>query len=204
MTTLNALLNVSFTSGEALRIAQAERGAQEVVANQLRQAAANAPFAPGTTVTARYQYRVADDGSLVPLQTQISTNVQPDDARQGDRRSGRFSQRNSNERPQSLAGLLPPRASLSPTDELALFAVRGNTGQLRPQTLGQSTSLSSSPAIRAQVQDENGDVVEAEVITLPSRPEDQQAARAQLAVAGLYARNNDIVYNVTPISRLAA
>ncbi len=204
MTTLNASLNFNFAPGEAQRVAQAERNAQEVIANQLRQAAANAPFAPGTTVTARYQYRVADDGSLVPLQTQISTNVQPDDARQGDRRSGRFSQRNSNERPQSLAGLLPPRASLSPTDEVALFAVRSSAGQTRAQVLEQSTSLSSSPAIRAQVQDENGDVVEAEVITLPSRPEDQRVARAQLAVAGLYARNNDIVYNVTPISRLAA
>lgn len=204
MTTLNASLNFNFASGEAQRVAQAERNAQEVIASQLRQAAANAPFAPGTTVTARYQYRVADDGSLVPLQTQISTNAQPDDARQGDRRSGRFSQRNSNERPQSLAGLLPPRASLSPTDEVALFAVRSSAGQTRAQVLEQSTSLSSSPAIRAQVQDENGDVVEAEVITLPSRPEDQRVARAQLAVAGLYARNNDIVYNVTPISRLAA
>lgn len=204
MTTLNASLNFNFASGEAQRIAQAERNAQEVIANQLRQAAANAPFAPGTTVTARYQYRVADDGSLVPLQTQISTNVQPDDARQGDRRSGRFFERNSNERPQSLAGLLPPRASLSPTDEVALFAVRSSTGQTRAQVLEQSTSLSSSPAIRAQVQDENGDSVEAEVIALPSRADDQRVARAQLAVAGLYARNNDIVYNVTPISRLAA
>jgi hypothetical protein len=204
MNPLSASLNFNFASSEAQRIAQAERGAQEVIANQLRQAAASAPFAPGTTVTARYQYRVADDGSLVPLQTQISTNVQPDDSRLGDRRSGRFSQRNSNERAPSLADLVQPRASLSPTDEVALFAVRSSAGQTRAQVLEQSPARLSTPIARTQVLDENGDSVEAEVITLPTRGEDQRVARAQSAVAGLYARNNDIVYNVTPISRLAA
>lgn len=204
MTTLNASLNFNFAASEAQRLAQAERNAQEVIANQLRQAATNSPFSPGTTVTARYQYRVADDGSLVPLQTQISTSVQPDDARRGDRRSGRFSQRNSNERAPTLADLRSPRARLSPTEELALFAERSSAGQARPQVLEQSASLSSELALPAQVQDENGDIVEAEVITLPSRTESQRALRAQGAVAGLYARNNDIVYNVTPVSRLAA
>lgn len=204
MTTLNALLNVSFTSGEALRIAQAERGAQEVVANQLRQASTSTKFSAGTTITARYQYRVADDGSLIPLQTQISTNSQTEDARQGDRRSGRFFQRNGNERAPTLANLVQPRARLSPTDEVALFAVRGITNPLRTQVLEQSTALASQPTIFTPVQDENGNAVEAEVIALPSRVDDQRTARAQVAVAGLYARNNDIVYNVTPISRLAA
>lgn len=204
MTTLNTSLNFNFASSEAARIAQGERAAQETIANQLRQSASGAAFVAGTTITARYQYRVAADGSLVPLQTQITTDAPADAGRVGDRRNGRAPSRNNGERLPTLANLLRPRANLSPSDEVALFAVRDNAVQAREVAIQQSQAVTASITRLAQASDENGDAVEAEVITLRSRGEDIRQQRAQVSVAGLYARNNDIVYNVTPISRLAA
>lgn len=204
MNVLNASLNFNFASSEAARIAQAERGAQEAIANQLRQPAIYSPFAAGTTVTARYQYKVAADGSLVPLQTQITTDAPTDAGRVGDRRNGRPSQRNNGERLATFADLLRTRVKLSPSDEVALFAVRGNAVQAREEAIQQSQTITANITALAQASDENGNAVEAEVITLRSRTEDIRQQRAQVSVAGLYARNNDIVYNETPVSRLAA
>jgi len=207
MTILGSALNYNFASAEAARIAQAERGAQETIATQLGQAGAASPFVVGTTITARYQYKVAEDGSLVPLQTQITTDI-PKDGSPTDpnRRNGRNLQRRDERQP-TFADIARPRVSLSPSDELAVFGAFSNGGQTTQQAaLQQQLAAAFSPLnITAQASDENGEPVEAEVLTF--RRENTNAAeqrRAQYSVATLYARNNDVVYNVTPISQLAA
>jgi hypothetical protein len=204
MTTLNSALSYSFASGEALRLAQAERSAQETVAAQLGQAGSVSPFVVGTTITARYQYKVAEDGSLVPLQTQITTDI-PKDGAQADanRRPGRNLERNN--RQPTFADIARPRATLSPSDELAIFGENTRGANEAPQTaLEQQLENAGSPTL-ALVSDENGQPVEAEVLTF--RRENSNAAqqkRAQYSAAALYARNNDVVYTVSPISLLAA
>lgn len=207
MTTLSSALNYNFATSEAARIAQAERGAQETIAAQLGQTGATSPFVVGTTITARYQYRVAEDGSLVPLQTQITTDV-PGDGVQTDanRRNGRNLQRRDERQP-SFADIARPRVTLSPSDELEVFAQVNTSGQAAQQAILKpplATTFAASN-VAAQVSDENGEPVEAEVLTFRRENTDTaQQQRAQFSVATLYARNNDVVYNVTPISQLAA
>lgn len=204
MTTLNAALNFGFASTEGARIAQAERSAQEAIAARLSEAAAATPFAAGTIVTARYQYRVGVDGNLLPIETQITTTPSRDGGRvEGDRRTNRQLQRD--DRRPSIADLLRPRPSLSPSDELAVFAAIDGRGQ-GAEDIAQQQGLLTNPSstLAAEVSDETGQPVEAEVLTFRPRGRDARQQQAQVAVASLYARNNDVVYNVSPISQLAA
>ena len=207
MTILGSALNYNFASAEAARIAQAERGAQETIAAQLGQTGATSPFVVGSTITARYQYRVAEDGSLVPLQTQITTDVPKDGApNEANRRNGRNLERRDQRQP-TFADIARARVTLSPSDELAVFGAISNGGQTTQQAaLQQQLVTAFSPLnIAAQVSDENAQAVEAEVRTFRRENADTvQKQRAQYSVATLYARNNDVVYNATPISQLAA
>ena len=190
MTTLNTALNYNFASSEAVRLASAQAGAEEVVAQQLRQSA-NDQFKVGSIITARYQYKVGPDGGLVPIETQVTHEAAKDDpfARRGGRQQ---------RQQYTFNDLVRPRAELSPSDEMALFAgedaVTGEVAAVAPSA--------------AEAFDGEGQPVEAEIIP-PKSAEVATAfskftSQVQFAVASLYARNNDIVYNVSPIAQLAA
>ena len=223
MTAINPALNFTFASAEAFRLAAAERGAEELVASQLRQAAEQAKFSVGTTITARYQYQVGVDGALVPIQTQITTDA-PQNSRdalaQGRRNPRQPLRREDQERPPSFKDLSKPKPDLSPTDELVIFANPDEAAPAQP-TLVPTTSLrfaDQAPSIAILTQatavasDENGDAVEAELF----KPDGEKllvrneallgntAARAQFSVATLYARNYDITYKVMTTAQLAA
>ena len=214
MTTLNSALNFNFASAEAARIAYADRGVEDTIAAQLKQAAANAQFQVGATVTARYQYKVAEDGSLVPTQTQITTTA-PDDATRGGsgRKGQRQALRDGSDRRPTLGDLAKPKAELSPTDELSIFAASGEApSPLSAQAAVQSEQdVSPSSPIAAEVLDENGQPVEAQLLRFtggqaaPEKPASAAfSAQAQFTVAGLYARNSNVAYTVTPLASFAA
>jgi hypothetical protein len=203
-------LNFSFASAEAQRLAFAERGAEETVAANLRQAAQDGKYTIGATITARYQYKVAEDGTLVPTQTQITTGAPDDALTDTGRRAPRRSYR-EDERQPKFTDFLKPRALLSPSDELSIFA----SFAAAPTPFGIPLRAQFSTAgfitqTTTQVTDENGETVEAELITPTTSnagnaaAQSAFAARAQTAVAGLYARNADIIYNITPVAQFAA
>ncbi|MFZ4540340.1 MAG: hypothetical protein ACOYNL_00840 [Rickettsiales bacterium] len=223
MTSINpSLFGLNMASAEAVRIAAAERGAEEIVAAQLRQAAEQSKFTVGATITARYQYKVGPDGSLVPQQTQVTTTAPEDETTRNQPRRSRDSLRESLEdRRPRFTDLAKPKPELSPTEELALFAAEQEGTEHHPitplpaqlaQLAGQTPPVQVLTVITAEASDENGDAVEAELLTPEGEPIRVQnepvissfTARAQFAVAGLYARNNDVVYNVTPLAQLAA
>lgn len=203
-------LNFSFANGEAQRLAFAERGAEEAVAANLRQTAQDGKYAVGATITARYQYKVAQDGSLVPTQTQITADAPDDALADSGRRAPRRSYREDDRQPK-FTDFLKPRAQLSPSDELAIFAAFASV----PTPFGIPLKAQFSTAgfitqTTTQATDESGETVEAELITpttsnaTNAAAQGAFAARAQTAVAGLYARNSDIIYNITPVAVLAA
>lgn len=204
----NPAYSFGFVSADSLRQASAERNVDDALANSIRQAAADSSLVTGTTITARYQFKVGQDGSLVPLSTQITTaapDAGEEEVGQGTRRGGRNNQRFSN-----FTDLQKPKATLNPTEESAIFA-------LSAQSFAQSpilkTQYSLSPIVSvasAAVEDESGTTVDAEIfapvpeeakITNNSAP---YAPRAQSAVAGLYARNSSVGYSIEPLSHIAA
>ncbi len=203
MTTLHSALSFPFASAEAMRAALAERGAEEAVSAQLRQAEQQGKLAVGTVITARYQYKVGADGALLPTQTRITTTA-PDEQpayRRGQRPGTR---QEAADRQPSFQDLSRPKAELSPTEELALFAA------VSESAAPELAAAAPAPAM-AEVTDEQGRVVEAQILTPGDAPETAAppaalniAARAQFFAANLYARNNDVVYNVTPITQFAA
>ncbi|MES2984833.1 MAG: hypothetical protein V4735_06580 [Pseudomonadota bacterium] len=217
MSITNPALNLNFATAESARLAYAERGAEDAVANQLKAAAQASPFQVGTTITARYQYKVAADGSLLPLQTQITSDVHDSEVRPDGRGKGRNTLREQPERHrQTFTDINRPRPQLSPTDELALFA---DVPEATLSTIGAGEPTTAQTVAAASVQgeavDEMGETVSVEIIAPESDHSDHilvstgsaslsMAARAQASVAGLYARNNDIVYSMTPLAMLAA
>ena len=214
MTTLNAALNYGFASSEAARIASADRGAQESIADQIKQASANSPYQVGSTITAKYQYKVGTDGSLIPQQTTI-THTAADDENQSYNGGSRGRANRDDERRATLNDLVNPKPDLSPTDEVSLFASAVGS-QAEPVDVTPSVST-SAPVQQAEVLDENGESVDAELITGTSTSESEAqqpasntsflsllAQRAQIAAANLYARNSDIAYSTSPIMEIAA
>lgn len=221
MTSINSGYNfaAASASAEASRLAFTERGAEEVVASQLRQAASATDFAVGTTITARYKYKVAEDGSLIPIQTQITTSSAEDATRAPSRRSQRNALREDDDRRQPrFSDILKIKPELAPTDEIALFANLKEGASTTPlktalaQLSNQTPVLAAVNKATAEALDENGETVDAELLTPGGDPILVQnesllrnfAARAQFAVAGLYARNADITYTITPMAQLAA
>jgi hypothetical protein len=106
---------------------------------------------------------------------------------------------------QGLAKLAPLKASLLPSDELALFGDQA-------VDVGLVTSRSNPISVGIAV-DADGEQVAVESIapqavaniTLAPEPKTQSlAARVQFATAQLYARNNDVVFSSVPATLLAA
>lgn len=154
---------------------------------------------PGTTVTARTRYKVAPDGSLVATDRRVT--VHADEQAAASDADGRRSSRRAFDRQETLANLLPPRASLSPADELALFG-EGNGAE----------SATNPPLITrvavGQATAEDGSPIAVDIIR-PQAEFDQLAfktlaAQAQGSAAARYAHNNDIVFNVSSYTQIAA
>lgn len=210
MSVSSTYTNYNYASLDASRLASAraaEEAAEQVRSNIADQASR---LEPGTTVTARYQYKVGADGTLVPTETQITTEANDADAvtRDGDnkQRSRQALTRQNEERQQSFGDIAKPRALLSPADELALFA----------SIASESESASESSAINAPIAGEavasDGSKVEVEIFTAGTPLAANQGsaqvldltARVKSSVAALYARNNDLVFSVNPAAQLAA
>ncbi len=193
-------------SSEALRAAYAAqlRSADEAALG-LFQAQAGGGIPPGTTLTARTQYKVQSDGSLLPLETSITAESDAvgsaTDSPNGQKNARNF-QNFEEGAPRSLADILPPKAQLSPSEETTLFAVSVAPAALQPQqaALGSASVLA----------EEDGQPIEAELI-LPGEESTTNrtgatslADQAHAQASGLYARNNDIIYNVEPVAAIAA
>ncbi len=121
-----------------------------------------------------------------------------------ERRSRGFLRQQSEGQSRALAQLVPVRASLSPSDEVALFG---------EENAVSSTSATTPSTVRAgEAFAANGEAVAVEIITQQS--EVYSAAfdetiqplvvRIQSLVSQLYARNNDVVFNSAPATLLAA
>ncbi len=157
---------------------------------------------PGTTVTARTEYTVTANGSLVPKSTAITVgNTVGTDALDGSDGKlgvGTYTAPAADPRPLRFNDLARPRALLSPDEEASLFDADSIEGGLD----GQSRRFFDG----AGAQDENGDSVAVEIISpdLADRELATLANQQQLRVSNLYARNNDVIYNVTPAIAFAA
>jgi hypothetical protein len=220
MTSINPSVSFAVSPADAARIAAAERGAEEIVGNQLRQAAEQKGFPVGSTITARYQYQVGPDGGLIPLQTQITTTAPEEFARKAGRNGRQSLREGLEDRRPSFADLAKPKPELSPTAESEIFAGLADeaaiaAGYLRATLaalVSQSAKAANVTAAKAEVRDEAGEAVDAQLLAPNGEPIrvrneallGNYAARAQFAVAGLYARNSDTVYSVKPIELLAA
>ena len=212
---LSPFVSYAANAEQANRFARLEQATLDA-ANALRFSAAGSSLAVGSTITARYQYKVAADGALLPLTHDIIAEPPRDQARREeavDRRKQRQPGRDGLEEGRARLGYLArPRASLSPSDELAIFAALNADDRPQPaqglSSLAPHAKLAHTPGVVDAV-DENGEAIDASLLTYsPGAAKDfvspSLATRAQIQVAGLYARNNDIVYNATPISQLAA
>ena len=123
---------------------------------------------------------------------------------------------------QNLNSLVRPQASLSPSDELAVFAsattdASGATLVLppvgNPPSLVKTTLTSLEASEQAQAKKDAHDAL---VQQQTAQHDNKNAAAAattdapatspgaQAFAAYLYARNNDIVFNATPIAQIAA
>lgn len=224
MATLNTVLNNPFAAQEAARLAQLNARAPDGVIEQVKNIIPQAGqrLQPGTTIIARFQYKVGQDGSLFPTQTDLTTETNSAELspikRDGQRRPGNFlRQFASEQRQQTLADIAKPRPQLSPSDEIRLFAAASDNlrNPLAAATdIGVAQTVASA-TLFGQAVDEQGTAVNVEIlppqgaanneITTPQGTRVLSlAARAQASVASLYARNNDVVYNAEPLSQLAA
>jgi hypothetical protein len=218
MAGLNTSLNYGAVGAEASRLAQSQqlRVQEEAVASQLRTSFGTAMPEPGSVITAKYQYKVAADGSLYPTQTRITTEAaEPEslrDKRLGEKR--RNPNREADGRQATLANISRPRPELSPADELALFAMGA---QSRLSSIGASSDNALAAVTAALVQGEGedaaGNPIETEILPPQTRGEGAEnvaaplinlSARAQQAVSSLYANNSNAVYNVNAQAFIAA
>lgn len=211
----NPALNLGFAAEQAVRLAASIRGGEETIAVQLRQAAAESRLTVGTTITARYRYKVAEDGGLVPLQSQITTEAAEENlavVADGGRRQRRALRGNAQGSPASFRDFIPPRPVLSPSDEASIFSALARSvlpsfayGSFTPRV---QTVASSAVAI-AEASDETGSFVPAEIITPAAAPASDKATfsasylRAQYSVANLYARTV-VVANTLPSTLVIA
>ncbi len=220
MTSISPVLSFVVSPSQVDRAGAAERQAEDALATQLRQVAEQGKLAVGSTITARYQYKIGPNGALIPQETQITTTV--DDALQsnsGKRNRQAFRDALDDRRP-SFADLAKPKADLSPTDETEIFAgvadeLASAANQLRATLaalVNQTAASDNVVEAKAEVLDESGEAVNATLLAPNGEPIrvrneallGNYAARAQFAVAGLYARNSDTVYSVQPVTQLAA
>lgn len=140
---------------------------------------------PGANVTARYT--VGEDGDLVLREVNLEAEQQS---------GGKGKQLATNEdaprRSGSFADISPAKASISPSDEVALFAATDEAGtQLLPEPANNN-----QPNVFLAQYEEIGKAPAPELKTV--------AEQKQQNVANLYARNLDITYNITPAYSEAA
>lgn len=156
---------------------------------------------PGSTVIARTEYTVGAAGGLIPKSTSITVGsaagADPLDRIDGKLSTG-FYTSGAPLPAISFGDLAKPRALLSPTDEASLFDADSVEGGLD----GQSRRYYN----QAGAEDENGESVAVEILApdVADRDLPALAAQQQARISNLYARNNDIVYNVEPAIALAA
>jgi len=211
MAGLSTYTNYGSVNTEALRLAQAQqqlRGQEDAVAAQLRQTFGERVVEPGTTITAKYQYKVAADGSLYPTSTKITTEVtEPEsslDKQANQKRSGSRRQNDA-----TLADVTRPRPDLSPTDELALFSNSIPATRLTSIPPANNDNVSAtviSATVQGEAEGADGEKIDVEILppqVQSSTPSEKNAgnaplvnltARAQQSVANLYARNADLVF----------
>lgn len=186
-TSLNYLLASNFSELGRPQAATAPfNGAGNISARDLRAALGNLPN--GTNVSARTDYTVTANGTLVPRATSITVgNTAGADAL--DRTDGKLGTGFYTATPElprlTFGDLQRPRAALSPADEAELFDA---------DTVGGDVGQGSGYLQRDSAEDENGNPVEVEIIT----PDDllsanatqgaNLAAQRQQSASGLYAR----------------
>lgn len=149
------------------------------------------PIKPGTTLTARYM--VEPDGELSLRDVNVVDAAEDATSEQSGQQSGRQLAARD-ERPASFADFARPRAIMSPSDEIQLFAA--------PKPAQATLALPSADGTR-QYTVGNVTVIEPENSIVATGPLDI-AAQQQQRVAGLYARNADITFNVDPAYSEAA
>lgn len=185
MTTISTSLVGSLGVPDAARGADA-RAAEEAVATQLRNLAQQGRLPVGATITARYVYKVGPDGALVPTETQLSARAV------GDETSGRGASQRGDGRGPSLQDLTQPKAALSPSEELALFA--SDAGAAGTPIMGEGHAPTAAPNAALP----NAETANASATQAPTTPSPEYVA------ANVYARNNDVVYHTSPIADFAA
>lgn len=148
---------------------------------------------PGTTVTRQTQYTVDTNGRLQRTGSQLRIGEQ-----QNDNASPSNLPFVVPAPPATLAELQKPKPQLSPTDEALLFDSDSIEGGIN----GQSRRFFDQDG----AQDENGQTVEVEILSpdVADRELPALASQRQARASSLYARNNDIVYNVEPQIAFAA
>lgn len=148
---------------------------------------------PGTTVTQQTRYTVDNNGRLQKTGSQVTIGDQQEIATPF-LPAVPF----STPAPSSLAALSRPKPQLAPSDEAQLFDADSIEGGIN----GQARRFFD----QAGAEDENGDTVEVEVIApeVADRELPTVVSQKQAGVSYLYARNNDIVYNVEPQFAFAA
>ena len=153
----------------------------------------NGDLKPGTTVTQSTQYTVGTDGRLQKTGSQVTIGGQT----ATDTSLIPFAPFTT-PAPTSLAALQRPRAQLTPEEEALLFDADSIEGGLD----GQARRFFDE----AGAQDENGDAVVVEILSpdVADRDLPTLASQQQQRVSNLYARNNDVVYNVEPAIAFAA
>ena len=148
---------------------------------------------PGTIVTKQTQYTVDSNGRLQRTGSQLRIGEQQNESASPTNQPVVVSAP-----PATLAELQKPKPQLSPTDEALLFDADSIEGDLG----GQARRFFN----RSGAQDENGQAVEVEILSpdLADRELPTLASQRQARASSLYARNNDIVYNVEPQIAFAA
>lgn len=172
--TINSFLNPYAQT--ALQAAQARNGVD--------------PIRPGATLTARYT--VQEDGQLALRDVNLVDESSDSTSGQQGQQQQALAERDR--RPASFADIARPRALLQPADEAAIFAAA-----LPP---AGRTLLLPSPTVAGGA---NGAGI-TDIAFEDAQPAAEQdlAARQQLRVANLYARNADVTYNVDPVFSAAA
>lgn len=192
MSDLLTSLNALFASNSPY-VPRANASAGNPARNDFGRELANAELKPGATVTRQTNYTVDTNGRLRKTGSQVTINEpsQPDGALLT---AIPF----ATPAPGSLAALSRAKPQLSPSDEAQLFdadTIEGNVN-------GQGRRFRD----QARAEDENGNAVEVEVLSpdLADREPASLRAQKQARASYLYARNNDIVYNVEPQVAFAA
>lgn len=198
LTSLSALLATNYPY--APRTAPVQNNAPRPGADFARDLLRDAK--PGSTVVARTEYTVTANGALVPKSTAITvgnaTGADALDGSDGKLGVGTYTAPAADPRPLRFNDLAKPRALLSPEDEALLFDADSVEGGLD----GQARRFFDESG----AQDENGDAVAVEILSpdVADRQSPSLASQLQARISNLYARNNDIVYNVEPIIAFAA